>query len=621
MKKNQIPTPIEKLQALASLAPKDEQTPKQSSKIDKKSQRRGAQGLDLGPFNMGKYLTYYGYPFNEKERGSRMLYRFEHCPFDPSHGRNDSYVFQEADGTLGFHCSHNSCKAAGYMWEDARKKISGEDKLTQFFENYDPDYYKNKEKKQTPLQAAGSTGSLATGMLDKYEITCDLDFSDTNSDIPVPHKIDPGEFFKKNKKGRVAFIPKLMAKYYAIYLKNIAHTADVFWRYEKGVWQRFSEYQLYSICVQALDDAVQPNYLDGTIKILRGLVNKEPEDWPDTQWDGRVNCLTGMLNTKTGKQEPHDPELGSRSQVPCNYDWKAECPKWLEFLEQIFPDGEDKIDLLQQFFGYCLMADCRYEKALFLKGDGGNGKGTVLHALRTMIGVKNCASLTMRDIADPKFTLYFLQGKMINIATELSHKDAMATEMFKTIVSGEPLTSERKYGDKFEFSPYVKVIIAMNDIPVIPDRSAGLKRRLIVLNFDQSFEGKEDPDLKSKLSKEKDGIFMWAILGLEKLLKNNRFQMGETVIKETKKFINDMNPVVEFFEETFDETPQGAVGVTWAYETYREWCKNRGNRPLSSRKFAIEVERFFLSVKREPHTGSRRIHFIGIKQKIDVDIH
>jgi len=599
MKKKIISTPSEKLKALAALAPKDDQSPTPASKTEKKSQPRGAQGFDLGHFDVGAYLTHYGHTFNMKDRGDRTLYRLDHCLFDPSHGRNDAYIEQDSIGKLIYHCSHNSCSQ--YMWKDARQSISGEAKLTKFFENYDPDY---KPTDNEP----------GTGILKDLNIEPTSAYTLSPPELPPPNKIDPFEFYAKTKSGKMGFIPMRMAKYYVNYFKNLLHTAGVFWVFKDGLWQEISEFVLNQVCVSAMKEHVHPTMIDGSIKVLRGLVNREPKEWPECE--GYINCLNGMIDIHNGmKLIPHDALLGSRSQVPCNFDIKNldNTERWFKFLEEIFPDEGDKIDLLQEFFGYCLMTDCRFEKMLFLIGSGGNGKGTALTMLNEMVGSENTSSLTMRDLSDPKFSLYFLQNKLVNVATETSHRDPVATEHLKTIVSGEWLTAERKHGHKFQFKPYVKMLLAMNEMPVIPDRSFGLERRLLILRFNQRFTDEtKDPDLKENLKKERDGVFTWALLGLEKLLKNNGFTEKGAVINDKQNFMKSLHPLLQFIDEKCVVGRTLSTEVNDLHKIYCKWCEEGQYRKLARNRFTEQILMNLPNVERKAYSKNRRIHLMGI---------
>jgi P4 family phage/plasmid primase-like protien len=326
-----------------------------------------------------------------------------------------------------------------------------------------------------------------------------------------------------------------------------------------------------------------------------------------------------MIDLNTGKLSPHDPKYGSRTRVPCHFNPEAQCERWFKFLEEIFPGNEEKRDLLQKFFGYCLLSDCRFERSLFLYGEGANGKGTVLHVLRAMVGGENTSSLTMKDLGDPKFSIYFLQGKLVNVATETSARDPLATEMWKTIVSGEPVTCEMKFGHKFQFSPFVKFVIAMNEPPVIPDKTYGFERRLLVLGFNERFEGeKKDVGLKDKLIEEIDGVFIWALQGLNKLLTDRDFIVGESVRKEHSDFLKELNPIIDFFDETVDPDPDDAIEISSFYKTYQVWCRDKGVRQLALKRFNREVLRQFPSVNKDRYGKNRRAHFIGLSAKVSL---
>ena len=608
-------TPLEIVDRLAALAPKKEEPPasvpqKRASGVANPPRRRD----ELGSLILDKYLPAYGVQYSVKDSSrtpGKTIYRLDHCLFDPSHTKNEASIVQDSTGKITYQCFHDSCKAK--TWADARRMISQKDKLAKFCEGY-------QENWKGPASREPSSGMLAN-----IEIESQGGQMVAVPTVPSPRDIDPLEFFEQTGNRSPHFVPARMAKYYAAYLKHLVHTAGAFWWFDQGVWKRFSEYELNKICVDALGEKVQPPHLKGTIEVSRGLLNREEPEWPTS---GRyVNCLDGMINIETGKLEPHDPRQGSRTQVPCHFNFDAACPRWMRFLEEIFPEdplfpggSQEKQDLLQKFMGYCLLADNRFEKALFMYGDGGNGKGTVLHVLRAMVGPENTSSLSMRDLGDPKFSVYFLQGKLVNVATETTARDPLATEMFKTIVSGEPVTCEMKFGNKFQFVPYVKFVIAMNEVPIIPDKTYGFERRLLVLGFNQRFEGeKKDVLLKEKLLAELDGIFVWALMGLEALLKAKDFAIGASVAKERSDFLKELNPVTGFFDEALEADPRDMLGVLSVYKTYQKWCKDNGHRALTRTRFNRELLKYFPSATKDKAGKARNVYFIGLTAKIDLE--
>ncbi len=75
------------------------------------------------------YLSAFGHEIaKERHPGSGVvMYCLERCVFDPNHWPNEASIIQQANGTLSYQCFHESCK--GRTWHDARRQISGEEKL------------------------------------------------------------------------------------------------------------------------------------------------------------------------------------------------------------------------------------------------------------------------------------------------------------------------------------------------------------------------------------------------------------------------------------------------------------------------------------------------------------
>jgi len=377
------------------------------------------------------------------------------------------------------------------------------------------------------------------------------------------------------------------------------------------------------ICTIALKEQVQAHWVENSLKIFQGLVTKTEQDWPrDNRY---VNCLNGMLDLKEQRLIDHHPELWSRTQINANFNLDAVPDRWEQFLGEIFPedkkkkDGElGKADMLQQMYGYCLMPDCRFQKAMFMYGVGSNGKSTALEALISVIGRDNTSSLSITDLGQ-RFKSQFLENKLINIATETNTKDPIASEAFKAAVRGDALTAERKYGEPYLFNPKAKWLVAMNDTPVIPDKSYGFTRSVIVIEFKRRFQGKEiDPELPEKLYEERDGILTWAVFGLERILKFRGFEIPEVVEKESSQFMKTLNPVLIYMDERCDIEDGAETGSSELYDDYKKWCSEGGNRALSRNKLQDQILINFPTVEKGKigEKYSRVNGFKGISLKI-----
>ena len=366
----------------------------------------------------------------------------------------------------------------------------------------------------------------------------------------------------------------------------------------------------------------QPRRKKDAISELADIVMIKQDQW-ESQGD-LINCESGMVDARKLELLPHDPKYGSRSQVPCRFipeETAYDPPElWAKTLREIFPEpdgvGSDKIDLLWQYVGYIMLPDCRYEASLWLIGGGQNGKGTITDALQAMIGLQNCSNMQIGELKDPRFNLYHLENKMLNLSTETSERDPLSMEIFKKIVSGERLATERKYGSKYEFTPYVKFVVGLNDLPVIPDKSVGFARRIKLLRFDQEFvEGRNrDPNRKKNLQKQEilDGIFTWSVAGLYTLLDRDQFVIGKKLQEDKGHFLDSLNPIREFWKEECDFGPDYEVEGSLIFEKHQDWMKANGQRAFARNRFGHELQKE-KGVGKKQHWKTRRVYYTGVR--------
>ena len=592
---------------------------------------------DMGTFDLAAYLTAYNVQVSQvKDRGEEKQYCLEECVFDSNHRGNEASIFQSPNPPfLTYQCFHDSCR--GNTWKMARAKISQDESLARFMSNYDPAWkapvranpnwmqeQRAKNRQISGATAPGKDGSVLVvdeNLLDLIQLGDPEDsLMEPEIEFPGPRQMEYYHFCKPGKGDKITFVPQYMAKYLAGHLWPIRHTNDIFWKYEDGVWAELPVSVLRNICTRAMKNDSQPRRKNDAITELADMVTLQEKHWESP--GELINCVNGMVDARRLELLDHDPKYGSRSQVPCRFipeETEYDPPElWNKTLKEIFPEpegvGADKINLLFQFFGYVLLPDCRYEASLWMIGGGQNGKGTITDTMQAVIGIENCSNLQVRDLKDPRFNLYHLENKMLNFSTETDERDPLSTEIFKKIVSGERLTTERKYGSKYEFFPFVKFVIGLNDLPVIPDKSMGFARRVKLLRFDQEFvEGENrDPNRKKNLVVEKDAIFTWAVSGLYTLLDQDHFVIGKKLQEDKGNFMENLNPITEFwkeeceFHEDYEEEAQKLL------EKQQEWMKANGQRPLARTRFSHELLKN-KGVKKTQHNRTRRVMYEGVR--------
>lgn len=586
---------FDELKELAKLAPsteKKKKSPTPTKPKGKKSRKNGSQKTDLGRFDVEKYLNQYGVEFNVKPQGDKTLYRLSKCLFNPAHAKNESAIVQSDNGLITYQCFHNSC--SGHRWSDARSLISSADSLAPFCANYDP----------------------------------------TRAVSSPPPTSDPASkhgFFKKTEKGK-KFVPYFHANFLEEHFLPVVcegkDFGNLFYRYyDSGVWKFLPEAEIGQIAYRSLLEDVSPARVKQSIECLQHNTYAAPETLESDPMI--LNLQNGMFDI--GKMEcfSHDPKYNSRIQMPINYDQDATCPDWIPALERIFADDDAKVEVLQQFVGYCLYPRIIFPCALFQIGRGSNGKGTVQKVIQALLGKENVCHISLVRMED-KFGPIELRHKLLNACGETAAK-ALDPNNFKAICAGDEVQAEVKYQKDVTYVPVAKHMISMNEFPGIKDKTDAFYRRVIVMEYNQSFEGEaDDQDLANKLLGQLDGIFLWALEGLKMVLENNCIIVPESVEQGKKRFRESSDTSLTFVAECcvlgeFVQSVVNKITPPDLFRTYKAWCED-GSIPLGKRagkhKFYEQILTNCRGVikKREPG-GTKEFYFgLGLEPELDFKV-
>lgn len=630
-------TPIDILRNLAALAPADERAAGPAGSpapAAGASSPRGQGDSTLGPLDVARYLSAHGIEHKLKRKDDADFYVLRECLFDPGHRNGESAIVSGSKG-LFYQCFHNSC--ADRTWHDARALISGDKKLTEWMEGYDPNYKRKRKKEEKALVPTGSAPGQVQGKQpdteNRYARLDNLINNDwpivTLSDgtpAPTPAEVDPSLFFTR-RGDRTEFVPRRAANYIIEQLFPLAYSTDKFWKYSGGVWRDISTAEITAILTHALKDQVKGNMVKNVVEVLKGLLYVREELWEPNPY--LINMENGMLDVETMKILEHSPSYRSRVQLPISYVEQSPVGKWYEYLESIFPEDYEKDDqgqythymekhiVLQQFAGYCLLRDCRFQRALFLFGTGSNGKSTFLKVMSNILGKENTAALSLTSLKESFMTIS-LHNKLANLASETNPKAAMESEIFNSCVAGDEMQARNLYSQYLKFTPFCKFIISMNETPQVPDKSYAFQRRLIVLNFNRRFLPEElNPMMFEELMEEREGIFRWMVEGLKLLLKNNKFIIMENVQEDIDRLLTRVNPLIPFAEECCVFAPEFETRPQDLWDAYRDWCQEGGNRSKGKRNFMDQFESQFPKLKVKKGKGENRNKWVVMGVKLN----
>ena len=115
--------------------------------------------------------------------------------------------------------------------------------------------------------------------------------------------------------------------------------------------------------------------------------------------------------------------------------------------------------------------------------------GVLLDLLTYLLGEENVSHVA-QDLEENRFKVAELYGKLANIFADLPNKRLQSSSMFKTLVSGDRITAERKHEHPFAFRNHAKLIFSANALPGSNDRTYAFYRRWLIIPFEQTFNGK-----------------------------------------------------------------------------------------------------------------------------------
>jgi putative DNA primase/helicase len=337
---------------------------------------------------------------------------------------------------------------------------------------------------------------------------------------------------------------------------------------------------------------------------LGTMIGEPPSGYRYIAMQNGILDIQKLLAGEEDCMRPHTPDWFSTICLPYEFDPTATCPNWENFIHQSMEGDPERIALLQEWTGYCLLPTTDQQKFLMFEGEGSNGKSVYLAALEAMLGRDNCTHIGLEAFGKD-FVLTQTIGKLVTIAPDCNDLDSVAEGYLKQFTSGDRMTFNRKNKDLIEATPTARLIVSTNVRPRFMDRSSGIWRRMILVPW-RVVVSEEDKVLGMdeiewwENSGELPGIFNWAIRGLFRLRRQRRLTQPRVCLDAMRDYQLEVNPTKLFFEENLIATDEGDyLKCGDLFEHYKQWAIDRNYRPVSDRTFGRELQRHFPSVQRK----------------------
>lgn len=425
-----------------------------------------------------------------------------------------------------------------------------------------------------------------------------------------------------------------------------------------GVWKPKAESIIDEETVNRLGE---DEYLRGRAKGAKNYIkSKNYVDIQDFQPPKRkINLKNGVYSLKKEGILPHNPEYHFQNKINYSYKPGSTCPEIDQFFTEIV-ETEKERKTLYEIIGYSLICDNPLNKAVMLAGSGSNGKSVFLKLIENLVGEENIKDKRLQDIGE-RFQSHKLFGKLLMTDDDLppTKLPPEASSQLKKLTGGKTIGGEVKYGEEYDFKPYVLPIFAANQLPPTSDETNGFFRRWIIIEFPYRFL--KNPSESKKYEKEKEdrekllnritqkeeleGLLAKSIEAVKDVLERKQFSAERTIDQKREKWKENSTPVTSFIkryikqgktksEDRQDkESSRDSMFSEWDFDYIRKddlkklisaYAKTRGGEKPSQKRITQKLSESDLMTgvtrTRQEPTDKRVPVYTGIKIEVEESI-
>ena len=338
---------------------------------------------------------------------------------------------------------------------------------------------------------------------------------------------------------------------------------------------------------------------------LGTLCGKKYRDFIQYDNGDKYIALNNVLyNVSQLRQEPFSPNKITKTYIDVEYDENFDIEERMKnssfkkYLDTTFKHDKTTILNVQEVLGACLLPNPKkMQKAILLLGEGSNGKSVFMNIIKKVIGENNISTMKLQDICVP-FSFAQMYGKQVNIDADASGtilNDNM-TSIFKAVTAGDSVQINGKFEKPFSVELNNLLVVSLNKMPASSDKSHGFLRRQFILTFEQEFASASeiennpakknalpiDEDLEKKLfENELDLIFMFALEGLKRLIKNNyKFTLNDKINENIENYKRDNDALYDFFhQQGLDECIKVvSANHVQLLDIFKIWSNGKGDK-------------------------------------------
>ena len=438
----------------------------------------------------------------------------------------------------------------------------------------------------------------------------------------------------------VEIAQRIVEKLREAYGGNVVYCDGDFYGYDGKRWEALEEHEMRryvhiwdgAVIVGKKEVGLNRSRIDSILKESATILMVK--DWFVGERFG-INCANGLVEFGVdGTPRLVDHEPAHRKRHVLNAEWNGPLSIKGSKLERLLtlpflgdPEAEDKIKVIGEAGGSAatgLATKLVSPKAIVFEGEAANnGKSQILELCRGVLPERAVASISPMKFDDDKYRV-MLAGKMLNTSDELGTAHAISGEIFKFVVTGNPLSARNVYERMLTFRSRAQHMFACNELPSVQGgMDPGVLRRLLVLLFGRVIpEEDRIPNFASMVLREEMPLVLsFVVDGASRLLRQGKFTEPGSSRGALERWANLADTVLGWLDERVVRSDNDNLQSTVAYVDYSKWTIAGGRKPYSQKVFSQKMQAAgYKPDKSGAWRGFRGIKLVSMEDRIRDDI-
>lgn len=263
-----------------------------------------------------------------------------------------------------------------------------------------------------------------------------------------------------------------------------------------------------------------------------------------------------------------------------------------EWLNEITDGDEQNVKSLWETVAMAVKPGVVPRRMCLLIGEHGSGKGTFMDLLGHLHG-GGTTRLTLSALAN-EFVIGSLADATLNLGddTDVSAFNSNRIDLFKSIITGDAVTFNRKFEQPVTARPTVLWVQAANEMPKMSDSSSSVADRLHFVELTKTFrnvEGVDRREIKDEFIKKQEVLDYLTTYAFMHYGDVDRFTETDDAGRLRGEFSSANNSVYEFCEDVLERLEWPLYWTSLLYRMYKGWLKQTNPR-AGARKQAMFVD-------------------------------